>query len=86
MAYFDNVKFYLSSSLVKERRAELKHVLYKYGGREAKSIISISAATHIITDTNKFKGSWMSGGRKRNRSRYGVSFSLSHINKTNQTR
>ena len=53
MAYFDGVRFYLSSSLSDERRAELKHVLLKYGGREAKAI---SGATHVITDTNKFEG------------------------------
>ncbi|KAF8625140.1 hypothetical protein AX17_006918 [Amanita inopinata Kibby_2008] len=53
MAIFDNVAFYLPSSLPEERREELKYVLVNNGAKEASSL---TKATHIITDTNKFEG------------------------------
>ncbi|KIL57285.1 hypothetical protein M378DRAFT_171882 [Amanita muscaria Koide BX008] len=53
MALFKDVLFCLSTSLQEQQRDELRLALIQHGAKEASAII---AATHVITDTNKFEG------------------------------
>jgi hypothetical protein len=53
MAYFHPIRFYLSSSFSEEHSAQLWYLLSRHGGKEENSI---SATTHVITDTNHFEG------------------------------